>query len=101
VSKKSVIARQVKREALIDKHVEIRAKLRAVVNSQTASYEETMDAMLALQKLPRDSSKVRSVNRCQLTGRPKGVYRKFKMCRNMLRLFAMNGSIPGLTKASW
>lgn len=101
MSKKSVIARQKKREVIVAKYAARRAELKAKVVNLDLSFDERMDAQLALQKLPKNSSKVRLVNRCQLTGRPKGVLRKFKMSRNMLRIYAMMGDIPGLVKSSW
>ncbi|MBK8621136.1 MAG: 30S ribosomal protein S14 [Saprospiraceae bacterium] len=89
MAKKSIIAREVKRQKLVDKYAEIRAKLKA-----EGDYE-------ALDKLPRNSSKVRLHNRCQLTGRPKGYIRRFGINRVTFRLMANDGKIPGVTKASW
>jgi small subunit ribosomal protein S14 len=101
MAKASMIARENKRSKLVAKYAEKRAALKAVINSQTASDEEKWDAQVKLQKLPRDASPTRQRNRCQVTGRPHGVYRKFGLCRNKLREHAMQGDVPGLTKASW
>lgn len=101
MAKASMIARENKRSKLVAKHAEKRAALKAVIKSTTTSDEEKWDAQVKLQKLPRDASPVRQRNRCQVTGRPHGVFRKFGLCRNKLREHAMQGDIPGLTKASW
>lgn len=101
MAKASMIARENKRTKLTARYAEKRAALKAVINSVTASDDEKWEAQIKLQKLPRDASPVRQVRRCQITGRPHGVYRKFKMCRNKIREAAMRGDIPGLTKASW
>ena len=78
-----------------------RAALKATIVSITASAEEKWEAQIKLQKLPRDAGPTRQRRRCQITGRPHGVYRKFGICRNKLREHAMKGDVPGLTKASW
>ena len=96
-----MIARETKRSKLVKQYAEKRAALKAVIKSQTASDEEKWDAQVKLQKLPRDASPIRQRNRCQVTGRPHGVFRKFGLCRNKLREHAMKGDVPGLTKASW
>jgi small subunit ribosomal protein S14 len=96
-----MIARENKRAKLIAKYAVKRAELKAVIGSATASDEEKWDAQVKLQKLPRDASPTRQRNRCQVTGRPHGVFRKFGLCRNKLREHAMKGDVPGLTKASW
>ena len=101
MAKTSMIARENKRTKLIARYAEKRVALKAVISSTTASDDEKWEAQIKLQKLPRDASPVRQVRRCQITGRPHGVYRKFKMCRNKIREAAMRGDIPGLTKASW
>lgn len=101
MAKKSVIARQKKREATVKRYAEKRAKLKATIVDQTASAEDRWAAMVALQKMPRNASKVRLVNRCSLTGRPRGVFRKFMLSRNMLRIVAMRGEVPGIVKSSW
>ncbi len=84
-----------------NKYRDKRVALRAVINSQEASLEEKELAQAAISKLPRDSSPVRETKRCKITGRAHGVYRMFGMCRNMIRIYAMRGYIPGLHKASW
>ena len=101
MAKQCIIERETKRELLVAKFAKKRAVLKAVISSLTASQEDKWDAQVALQDLPRNSSAVRLRNRCQLTGRPRGVYRKFGLGRNKLREMAMFGDIPGLTKASW
>lgn len=101
MSKTCMVNREIKREKLAKKFEAKRAELKKIISSQTASYEEKMDAQAKLQKLPRDASPVRQRNRCELTGRPRGVYRKFGLCRNKLREATMRGDVPGLRKASW
>ncbi|HPF73668.1 MAG: 30S ribosomal protein S14 [Lysobacteraceae bacterium] len=101
MAKTSMIERENKREKLVAKHADKRAALKKIISSPTASYDEKMEATVKLQKLPRDSSPVRQRNRCALTGRPRGVYRKFGLGRNKLREATMRGDVPGLRKASW
>jgi len=101
MAKKSMIAREAKRQKLARQYADKRAKLRAIVADPGVDFDEKMAASAELQKLPRDSSYTRQVRRCALTGRPKGVYRKFGMGRNKLRQLAMAGEIPGLRKSSW
>ena len=101
MAKTSMINREVKRAKLADKYAGKRAALKKIISSQNASYEEKADAVVKLQKLPRDSSPSRQRNRCELSGRSRGVYRKFGLGRNMLRKATMNGDVPGLRKASW
>lgn len=101
MAKKCMINREVKRAKLAEKYAERRAKLTKIVADPNASYDEKMEAQFALQKLPRDSAKIRQRNRCSMTGRPRGVYRKFGLGRNKLREATMRGDIPGLRKASW
>jgi small subunit ribosomal protein S14 len=101
MAKKSMIARERKREKLVAKYAAKRAELKATISSPKSSYEEVMEASNKLQKLPRNSSAVRLQRRCKITGRPHAVYRKFGLCRNKLREHAMKGEVPGLTKASW
>ena len=101
MAKNSMIAREHKRTCLVKQFAEKRAQYKAVLIDQNASYDEKMEAQKKLQTLPRDSSKARQRNRCRITGRPHGVYRKFGLCRNKLREAAMRGDIPGLVKASW
>ena len=101
MAKLSMIAREKKRARMVEKFAAKRAALKAVVADPSASDEDKWDAQMKLQQLPRDSSPVRKQNRCQLTGRPRGVYRKFGLSRNKLREAAMRGDVPGLVKSSW
>ena len=101
MAKKSMIAREKKRTQTVAKCAAKRAELKAVLNSADASDEEKWDAQVKLQKLPRDSSPVRHRNRCEVTGRPRGFFRKFGLSRNKLREATMRGDVPGLRKASW
>jgi len=101
MAKKSMLAREAKRAKLAKRHAEKRVALKAVIASEDATYDEKMVAVTALQSLPRDSSPSRGRNRCRITGRPHGVYRKFGLSRNKLREAAMRGDVPGLVKASW
>ena len=96
-----MVARDTKREKVVRRYATKRAELKAIIKSPTTSYEEKEEAVLKLQKLPKNASPVRMRNRCNLTGRPKGYYRKFGLGRNKLREAAMRGDIPGLVKASW
>lgn len=101
MAKKSMIAREKKRSRMVAKYAGKRAAIKAVLNDPKASDDDKWDAQVALQKLPRDASPVRQQRRCQVTGRPHAVYRKFGLCRNKLREAAMRGDVPGLVKASW
>ena len=101
MAKLSMVARDTKREKEVLRCAKKRADLKAIIKSATTSYEEKEAAVLQLQKLPRNASPVRMRNRCKLTGRPKGYYRKFGLGRNKLREAAMRGDVPGLVKASW
>jgi len=101
MAKKSMIARESKRTKMVAKFAGKRAELKAIMTSQTATDEEKWDAQMKFQQLPRDASPVRQRRRCQVPGRPHGVYRKFGLCRNKLREAAMRGDVPGLVKASW
>jgi small subunit ribosomal protein S14 len=101
MAKKSMIAREEKRARTVAKYAAKRAQLKEIIGSASSSDEERWDAQIALQKLPRNSSPVRQQRRCQVTGRPHGVYRKFGLCRNKLREAAMRGDVPGLVKSSW
>lgn len=101
MAKKSMIAREVKRLKLVEKNHQKRQALKSIIISLTASEEEKIAAEVKLQKLPRDSSASRLRNRCNLTGRPHGYYRKFGLGRNKLRESVMRGDVPGVCKASW
>lgn len=101
MAKKSMIARENKRTKLVKQFAVKRAALRKTISSEEVGFEEKMEAVTALQQLPRDSSPARQRNRCRITGRPHGYYRKFGLSRNKLREAAMRGDVPGLVKASW
>ena len=101
MAKKSMIAREEKRAQTVAKYAAKRAQLKETINNFDASDEERWDAQIQLQKLPRNASPVRQRRRCQITGRPHGVYRKFGLCRNKLREAAMRCDVPGLVKSSW
>jgi small subunit ribosomal protein S14 len=101
MAKKSMIMREAKRTKLVGRQAAKRKALKAIVRSIHSSDEERAVAQSKLNDLPRDGSPTRQRNRCAITGRPHGVYRKFGLARNKLREAAMNGEIPGLTKASW
>ena len=101
MAKNSMVQREQKRTKLVARFAEKRKSLKATIKSSITSLDEKMAAVDSLQKLPRDSSEVRQHNRCRITGRPHGVYRKFGLCRNKIREAAMRGDIPGLVKASW
>lgn len=101
MAKTSMINREARRAAAVQKFAAKRAALKAIMQNPASSDEERRQARLGLQMLPRDASPVRLHNRCRLTGRPHGYYRKFGLSRNKLREAAMRGDIPGLRKASW
>ncbi len=101
MAKKSMIAREVKREKLVAKYAEKRAALKAIINDKEKPVEERFKATLELAKLPRNSAPTRLHNRCQLTGRPHAYYRKLKISRIALRDLGSNGEIPGMVKSSW
>ncbi len=101
MAKKGMINREAKRMKLVAKYAEKRARLKEIISGVNYSDEEKAQAMIQLQKLPRDSSSVRVQRRCRITGRPHAVYKKFGICRNKLRKHAMSGDVPGLRKASW
>ncbi|GKT11957.1 MAG: small subunit ribosomal protein S14 [Thiomicrorhabdus sp.] len=101
MAKQSMIEREKKRAKTVAKYAVKRQALKATSVDMTMSFEERMEAMDKLAALPRNASPVRQRNRCRLTGRPHGVYKKFGLSRNMLRELAMQGDVPGLRKASW
>jgi small subunit ribosomal protein S14 len=101
MAKTSMINRDIKRKKLVKRYAGKRAELKTIISSTTASYEDKIAAAEKLQKLPRDSSPSRVRNRCELTGRSRGVYSKFGLGRNKLREATMRGDVPGLRKASW
>lgn len=101
MAKTSMIEREKKRAKTVKRYAAKRAELKAKIVDQNLSEEERWEAQIKLQKLPRDASPSRQQRRCNLTGRPHGVYRKFGLCRNKLREAAMRGDVPGLVKSSW
>jgi len=101
MAKKSMIERESKRTRLVAKHAEKRLSLKKIIRNINSTDAEKEAAQMKLNAMPRDSSSSRMRNRCAITGRPHGVYRKFGLGRNKLRESAMKGEIPGLTKASW
>ena len=101
MAKVSMINREKKRTKLVKKYAKKRNELKALISNPDVGFEDKQNAMFALQKLPRDSSPARQRNRCAISGRPRGFYRKFGLGRNMLRQAAMRGDVPGLRKASW
>jgi small subunit ribosomal protein S14 len=101
MAKTAVINRNDKRRKTVKKFAVKRAALLAIINDFKQPEDERMAARMQLQQLPRNASPTRVRNRCKLTGRPRGVYRKFGLGRNKLREIAMRGEIPGMTKASW
>ena len=101
MAKLSLINREAKRTKMVAKFAAKRAELAAIYNNVKLTDEVRMTARLKFQQLPRNASPSRQRNRCQLTGRPRGVFRKFGLCRNKLREFVMRGEVPGMTKASW
>ena len=100
MAKKSMVARENKRARTVAKYAAKRAKLKETIADVNATDDARWEAQIALQKLPRNASPVRQQRRCQITGRPHGVYRKFGLCRNKLREAAMRGDVPGLVKSS-
>ena len=101
MTRKAIVERELKRMRTVEKFAEKRASLKAILRDVNASYEEKNEARIKLQKLPRNASPSRVVRRCQVTGRPHAVYRKFGLSRIKLREAAMRGDIPGLVKSSW
>jgi small subunit ribosomal protein S14 len=101
MAKTSMVEREKKRTQIRARFAAKRARLKATINDRNLSDDERWEAQLKLQKLPRDASPVRKQRRCRMTGRPRGVYRKFGLGRNKLREAAMRGDVPGLVKASW
>ena len=101
MAKKSMKNRELKRQLTVAKFAKKRAELKAVIANPNSTPEQRWEAQIALQKQPRDASASRLRNRCRITGRPHGVYRKFGLGRNKLREVAFRGEVPGMTKASW
>ncbi len=101
MAKKSAIQKNTRRQRLVAKHANKRSALKETVKNRALPLEERFAAQIKLSKLPRNGSKVRVRNRCEVTGRPRGFYRKFKMSRIALRDLASLGLVPGVTKSSW
>ena len=101
MAKKSMVEREKKRRRTVERYRERRAELKRIISSRSTSPEDLAAALEALQRLPRDSSPARLRNRCAVTGRPRGYFKKFGLGRNKLREEAMFGNIPGVSKASW
>ena len=101
MAKLASINRDLKRAALVRKYAKKRAEPQSIVADQSVSEEDRYQARLKLQALPRNSNPTRLRNRCEVTGRPRGVYSKFGLGRNKLRESAMRGEVPGIVKASW
>ena len=101
MAKLALINREEKRRKLVAKYAAKRAELTKIINDQSIPDEDRFAARLKLQALPRNANPTRQRNRCAITGRPRGVFRKFGLARLKLRDIAMRGEIPGLTKASW
>ena len=97
----ALIEREIKRADTVKKYAKKRAEIMAIINDASVDSEEKFIARLNLQKLPRNASPSRQRNRCALTGRPRGTFRKFGIARNKLRILALKGDIPGVIKASW
>jgi len=101
MAKRSMVVRDERRKATVAKYAARRAELKERIRNKSLAYEERLLAIEALQKLPRDASPSRGRNRCRLTGRPRGYYRKFGLCRHKVREIVMGGEAPGVVKASW
>lgn len=101
MTREALIERELKRSKLVKKYAQKRTDLHAIINDSSVSDEDKFEARLKLQALPRNSSPVRHRNRCALTGRPRGTFRKFGLARNKLRELALKGEVPGIVKASW
>jgi|TARA_B110000240_G_C13142230_1_gene301527 small subunit ribosomal protein S14 len=101
MAKTSAIQKNLKRIRLTKKFSKKRASLKKIIKNKELPLADRFDAQLKLNKLPKNSAKIRVVNRCEITGRPHGVYRKLKMSRIALREMASSGKIPGMTKSSW
>lgn len=101
MARKAIIAREKKRARTVARFAAKRAALKTIINDRSADAESVAEALAKLQALPRDASPIRQRNRCRLTGRPHGYYRKFGLSRNKLREATMRGDVPGLAKGSW
>jgi small subunit ribosomal protein S14 len=101
MAKKCMVERERKRRKMANKYAAKREALKKIIESPESSIEERFEAQLKLQQIPRNASPVRQRNRCAISGRPRGYYRKFGLARNQLRAAAVKGEIPGLTLSSW
>ncbi|MBI45138.1 MAG: 30S ribosomal protein S14 [Candidatus Marinimicrobia bacterium] len=101
MAKKSKVVKNIQREKMVDRYYDRRLKLKAIVKDPNSTYAEKRLAYQKLEKMPRDANPIRLRNRCNLTGRPRGVYRRFGLSRISLREMVNNGLIPGVRKASW
>ena len=101
MAKESMVQRDLKRAKIVAKYAKKRAEIKEIIKNPETSFEDMMDDYVKLQKLPRNSSPSRQRNRCKLSGRPRGYYRKFGLSKTQFREAAMRGDIPGLKKASW
>lgn len=101
MAKKSMVQREIKREKTVQRFAKKRAALKEIIRNPNSTDQEKDAAQLKLQAMPRDASPVRLHNRCAITGRPHGYYRKFGLARNKVREATMKGELPGVTKASW
>ena len=101
MAKTSAVQKNLKRIKLVNKYAKKRADLKKIINNRKLELSERFEAQLKLNKLPKNSSKIRVRNRCEISGRPHGVYRKLKISRIALRQLGLQGKIPGLVKSSW
>ena len=101
MAKKSAIEKNLRRIKMVKKYANKRAKLKKIINNKKLELAERFEAQLKLNKLPKNSAKIRIRNRCEISGRPHGVYRKLKISRIALRKLGLEGKIPGLVKSSW
>ncbi len=101
MAKKSMIVKNIRRKQIVARHQSKRMELKKIIKSPHTSEEDKQVAKIKLEKMPRDSSKIRIRNRCVVTGRPRSYYRKFGLSRITFREMALKGEIPGVTKASW
>ena len=101
MAKKSKVVKNMQRQAMVERYADRRSKLKSIIKDPNLSYVEKRIAYQKLEKMPRDANPIRLRNRCNLTGRARGVYRRFGLSRISLREMANNGLIPGVTKASW
>ena len=101
MAKKSKVVKNLQRQKLVEQYAKKRSELLSIIKDPKTSIDDKRLAYMKLEKLPRDANPIRLRNRCNLTGRPRGYYRKFGLARNKLREAAMRGDIPGLVKASW